>query len=294
MASTKQIDALIQAHLNNDDRRFRSIVLQLAAATKSAPQAERWKRLAEERPMVALPANVSGLVASPRPVELSELTLASDTRLALEEIARCHRARDALRARGLDAPTRLLFTGPPRNGKTSAASALAGLVGRPAYVAAFGSVIEGFLGATGAKLHRLFEVLRSPVVLIIDEIDTIGAARQSEVGGGREYTTITNTLLTLLDHAHEGILVATTNRADLLDPALVGRFDEVIEFTAPSLKLRQEHALKVAAQYGWDLVEAHVALRDLASRPVSYGEITRGVQMLVRQMVLREAEPSGC
>ena len=106
----------------------------------------------------------------------------------------------------------------------------------PAYWVSLPSVVSGFLGATQANLDKLFPVLGDGVALVLDELDAIGQRRGigDHSGSTREGNAIVNSLLSLMDRQSGGMLIATTNRVDVLDEALVRRFDLVLEFPRPS------------------------------------------------------------
>lgn len=155
-------------------------------------------------------------------------------------------------AAGIDAPTRILFTGPPGTGKTLAASVLAKHLGVQLAVVRYGKTVGSHMGETGAAIARLFEEARKvPTVVFLDEADAIGNARSSKSDAAdAENNRITLTLMQELDRAPQDLIViAATNRPDALDPALQRRFSVQLDFPMPAIAIRKRmlrHWLKNA------------------------------------------------
>ncbi|MFH8611863.1 ATP-dependent zinc metalloprotease FtsH [Streptomyces sp. NPDC018029] len=149
---------------------------------------------------------------------------------------------DAYRAMGAKMPRGVLLAGPPGTGKTLLARAVAGEAGVPFFSASASGFIEMIVGVGASRVRELFAEARkvAPSIIFIDEIDTIGRARGggSGMGGHDEREQTLNQILTEMDgfSGAEGVIVlAATNRADVLDPALTrpGRFDRVVNVSPP-------------------------------------------------------------
>ncbi|MEV0256414.1 ATP-dependent zinc metalloprotease FtsH [Streptomyces sp. NPDC050732] len=149
---------------------------------------------------------------------------------------------DAYRAMGAKMPRGVLLAGPPGTGKTLLARAVAGEAGVPFFSASASGFIEMIVGVGASRVRELFAEARkvAPSIIFIDEIDTIGRARGggSGMGGHDEREQTLNQILTEMDgfSGAEGVIVlAATNRADILDPALTrpGRFDRVVNVSPP-------------------------------------------------------------
>lgn len=158
-------------------------------------------------------------------------------------------------ALGARIPKGVLLSGPPGTGKTLLARAVAGEAGVPFFSISGSDFVEMFVGVGASRVRDLFENAKknAPCIIFIDEIDAVGRQRGAGLGGGHDEREQTlNQLLVEMDgfSAHEGIIIiAATNRPDILDPALLrpGRFDRQITVDRPDVKGREE-VLKVHAR----------------------------------------------
>jgi len=158
-------------------------------------------------------------------------------------------------ALGARIPKGVLLVGPPGTGKTLLARAVAGEAGVPFFSISGSDFVEMFVGVGASRVRDLFENAKknAPCIIFIDEIDAVGRQRGAGLGGGHDEREQTlNQLLVEMDGfgANEGIIiVAATNRPDILDPALLrpGRFDRQITVDRPDVKGR-EAVLKVHAR----------------------------------------------
>ncbi|MDA7028364.1 ATP-dependent zinc metalloprotease FtsH [Bacillus sp. CLL-7-23] len=156
---------------------------------------------------------------------------------------------------GARIPKGVLLVGPPGTGKTLLAKACAGEAGVPFFSISGSDFVEMFVGVGASRVRDLFENAKknAPCLIFIDEIDAVGRQRGAGLGGGHDEREQTlNQLLVEMDgfSANEGIIIiAATNRADILDPALLrpGRFDRQITVDRPDVKGREE-VLKVHAR----------------------------------------------
>jgi len=149
---------------------------------------------------------------------------------------------------GARIPKGVLLVGPPGTGKTLLAKAVAGEAGVPFFSVSGSDFVEMFVGVGASRVRDLFENAKknSPCIAFIDEIDAVGRRRGAGLGGGHDEREQTlNQLLVEMDGfgVNEGVIVlAATNRADILDPALLrpGRFDRRVSVGAPDVKGREE------------------------------------------------------
>ncbi|MDE3079314.1 MAG: ATP-dependent zinc metalloprotease FtsH, partial [Paracoccaceae bacterium] len=175
----------------------------------------------------------------------------------LEEIVEFLRNPQKFSRLGGKIPKGALLVGPPGTGKTLLARAIAGEAGVPFFTISGSDFVEMFVGVGASRVRDMFEQAKknAPCIVFIDEIDAVGRSRGVGYGGGNDEREQTlNQLLVEMDgfEANEGIIiVAATNRPDVLDPALLrpGRFDRQIQVPNPDIKGREKilsvHARKV-------------------------------------------------
>lgn len=176
---------------------------------------------------------------------------------------------------GARIPKGVLLVGPPGTGKTLLARAVAGEANVPFYYISGSEFVELFVGVGASRVRDMFKQAKqsAPCLIFIDEIDAVGRQRGAGLGGGHDEREQTlNQLLTEMDGfgANEGIIIiAATNRPDVLDPALLrpGRFDRQVTVNLPDIKGREE-ILKVHAR-GKTFSKA-VELSNIAKRTVGF------------------------
>ena len=164
----------------------------------------------------------------------------------LREITDFLTAPDRYHALGAKIPRGVLLYGPPGTGKTLLARAVAGEAGVPFYSISASEFVEMFVGVGASRVRDLFAKAKenAPAIVFVDEIDAVGRGRGVGIGGGNDEREQTlNQLLVELDGFDlrtNVILIAATNRPDVLDPALLrpGRFDRQISVDAPDLQGR--------------------------------------------------------
>jgi SpoVK/Ycf46/Vps4 family AAA+-type ATPase len=237
MTSIAQVTALVDAHVNRDYARFRAVTLQIAAHSKSEQTADYLRKLVERQQAQALTPlpSANGLLSMPAELAtLDDMVLAPATRERLDRIVLEHDRRFDLMARGLRPARKLLFTGPPGVGKSMGAKALATAVKMPLFRVELHGVISQYLGETASKLAKVFEHVRDmPGVYLFDEFDALGSDRASagdSSAGAEMRRTLNSLLLFIEDDRSDSMIVAATNHAQLLDPAIFRRFDETITF----------------------------------------------------------------
>ncbi|WP_371599595.1 ATP-dependent zinc metalloprotease FtsH [Streptomyces sp. NBC_00564] len=192
-----------------------------------------------------------GRKAPPKPVELqpgatrttfADVAGIDEVEGELNDVVDFLKNPDEYRKMGAKMPRGVLLAGPPGTGKTLLARAVAGEAGVPFFSASASEFIEMIVGVGASRVRELFAEARkvAPSIIFIDEIDTIGRARAggSGMGGHDEREQTLNQILTEMDgfSGSEGVIViAATNRADILDPALTrpGRFDRVVTVSPP-------------------------------------------------------------
>jgi len=186
---------------------------------------------------------------------------ADEVKEELEEVVEFLKNPRKFNALGAKIPKGVLLYGPPGTGKTLLAKAVAGEAGVAFFSISGSDFVEMFVGVGASRVRDLFEQAKknAPCIIFIDEIDAVGRQRGAGVGGGHDEREQTlNQLLVEMDgfNANEGIIIiAATNRADILDPALLrpGRFDRQITVNRPDVRGREE------------ILQVHIKGKPLAS-----------------------------
>ncbi|MGW1761916.1 ATP-dependent zinc metalloprotease FtsH [Streptomyces mirabilis] len=203
------------------------------------------------------PGGMLGRKAPPKPVELqpgaqrttfADVAGIDEVEGELNDVVDFLKNPDAYRRMGAKMPRGVLLAGAPGTGKTLLARAVAGEAGVPFFSASASEFIEMIVGVGASRVRELFAEARkvAPSIIFIDEIDTIGRSRAggSAMGGHDEREQTLNQILTEMDgfSGFEGVIViAATNRADILDPALTrpGRFDRIVNVAPPDRRGRE-------------------------------------------------------
>ena len=192
------------------------------------------------------------LTEKQRKITFDDVAGIDEAKDELEEIVQFLREPQKFSSLGGKIPKGALLVGPPGTGKTLLARAIAGEAGVPFFTISGSDFVEMFVGVGASRVRDMFEQAKknAPCIVFIDEIDAVGRSRGAGYGGGNDEREQTlNQLLVEMDgfEANEGIIiVAATNRPDVLDPALLrpGRFDRQVQVPNPDIKGR-EKILKV-------------------------------------------------
>ena len=204
-------------------------------------------------------------------VTFKDVAGADEVKEELEEVVEFLKYPKKFTELGAKIPKGVLLFGPPGTGKTLLARAVAGEAGTPFFSISGSDFVEMFVGVGASRVRDLFEQAKknAPCIVFVDEIDAVGRQRGAGLGGGHDEREQTlNQLLVEMDgfNVNEGIIIiAATNRPDILDPALLrpGRFDRQITVDRPDVKGREE------------ILKVHVRGKPLDER-VELGVIARG------------------
>lgn len=250
MAKADDVQLIVRYALEGDDEKVRAAVKLLASHEREAGRsgvASGFEELLRRKPVRTVPPPMGsgtevvsdedrGLVVERTPARtLDGLVLPAAVRAACEELVEEQRAAELLIEHGLEPRNRMLLVGPPGNGKTSLAEAVAAALDRPLLTASYESLISSRLGATSAKLGKIFDIAATRAcVLFLDEIDALGEDRGSGDQDVAEMKRVVNTLLLRMDSVPSYVVViAATNLAERLDRAAWRRFQFRLELPAP-------------------------------------------------------------
>jgi SpoVK/Ycf46/Vps4 family AAA+-type ATPase len=246
MAKSDLILSLVRAGAVGDKSMLRSTVEALMADERAKSHHILADRLQRALQAVSVtppaltsvpPAHSSGrdtiLELTPR-VRFEDLVLTLPARAEGKQLVEEHMRADVLRAYGYEPRHKVLLSGPPGNGKTSFAEAVAEALALPFFVVRYDALIGSYLGETNTRLRKLFDYVRTqPCVLFFDEFDSIGKERGDTHETG-EIKRVVSFLLMQIDQLPSYVLtIAATNHAELLDRAVWRRFQLRIAFPAP-------------------------------------------------------------
>lgn len=296
MARSDLLVDLVEAERRGDKSKFRVLVEAIIAEERANQHHLVADRLSELITTVGssdllarddVASRVSDLVCEIVPRRrLAGLQLPPTVMTAATELIEEHKRAELLRSHNLEPRSRVLLEGPPGNGKTSLAEAIATETMLPFYVVRYEGVVSSFLGETASRLDRAFEFARTRrCVLFFDEFDTI-AKERSDVHETGEIKRVVSTLLLQIDRLPSHVIaVCATNHAELLDRAAWRRFQLRLTLDAPSRVEATSFLEAMAARLGGDL---GLAPRTLADRlqGASYAELEQFALDVRRRYVL--------
>lgn len=238
--------ALVRAGSKSDAATFRRSLEAIIAEERGKQHhilADRLSEYLNGAPKDALTSGTSGtpdtvgrliFELAPRR-RLDDLILSDSIRQDVDELVEEQSRQSLLRAHGLEPRHKLLLVGPPGNGKTSLAEAIAEALAVPFLVVRYEGVIGSFLGETASRLRQVFEFVRTrECVLFLDEFDTLGKERGDPHDTGEVKRVVSSLLLQIDDLPSYVVVVTATNHPELLDRAVWRRFDLQIELPPPT------------------------------------------------------------
>ncbi len=306
MARSDLLVSLVRAGATGDREALRSTAEALVAderAKKHYIVADRIQRALSAVPVTppALTATSPHLNAAngreaileiQAQLSLDELLLPLPARESGRQLIEEHQRADVLRASGFEPRHRVLLSGPPGNGKTSFAEAIAEGLGLPFFVVRYDALIGSYLGETNARLRKLFDYVRTtPSILFFDEFDAIGKER-GDIHETGEIKRVVSFLLMQLDQLPSYVIVvAATNHGELLDRAVWRRFQMRLAMPAPRKAEIAVFLDRIMANWG---ETPSLALPKIAAKlgSVSYAEALDFCQNVRRRQILGLGEVS--
>ena len=244
MATANQLKMLVKSHFEDNNERFNTLALQIAAHEARLGHtnlANDIRKIIESsknnKPRLkSIDSNLQGLFFFFFPQErLSDLVVAPQIKERIERIIHEFTYKDKLFKHNLENRRKIMFSGNPGTGKTMTASIIANELKLPIYVVLMDKIVTKYMGETSAKLRQIFDFIEDvPAVYLFDEFDAIGGQRgkDNEVG---EMRRVLNSFLQFIERDHsDSLIIAATNNLELLDQALFRRFDDVIHYQLPT------------------------------------------------------------
>ncbi len=295
---------MLRSRAEGDEEAFFSIALQVAASearqgrreTAQEMRAEIDRARARNSRGAAVPipfasprGSVEGLLEMRDPrFKLKDVVLNDRLVARFMDLVRQQRRRDWLREHGKTPNRRILFVGPPGSGKTMSAEALAGELNLPLFVIRLEGMITRYMGETAAKLRLIFdETAKRRGVYLFDEFDAVGGQRTA-TNDVAEMRRVLNSFLQFMEEGNttDSVIICSTNHPSLLDRALLRRYDQVLEFDAPtSAQIKQLVIGSVVPMKASSLVWKDIFA---AAQGLSQSEIVRAADDAVKTAILDE------
>lgn len=300
MARADLILNLVKAGAQGDRARFQKTVEALAADERSKNHS-----ILADRLLAQLAASHNGRHSGPTPVHtnsrvgplvsevvperrLEDLILPVDVTDVISDLIEEQHRSDLLRAYNLEPRNRVLLAGPPGNGKTSLAEAIANSLNVPLVLARYEGIIGSYLGETAQRIGQVFEYARSRrCVLFFDEFDTVGKERGDRQETG-EIKRVVSSLLLQVDALPSYVIVVTaSNHPELLDRAVWRRFQVRLELPMPRQGQIEEWFKRFESRTGYGLARSPRSLA-MRLRGLSFAEIEDFGMDVIRRILLDE------
>lgn len=293
MATADQVKSLVKAYVDQNDEKFKTVVLQIAAHEAKLGHDNIARELKQQMDkintkkgnIIKLNTQNSMLVYSMPSMGLDELVVSEEIREKIRKILSEYRNRRKLYSYGLSNRRKILIEGKPGTGKTMTASIIASEANLPLYTVQVDKLVTKFMGETSARLRQIFDSMDTqPGVYLFDEFDAIGADRSldNEVG---EMRRILNSFLQFIEQdSSESIIIAATNNPQMLDQALFRRFDDVLHYNLPE-KQEMKYLMEKKIQTYCDDFSATDKMAK-AANGLSQAEIARACDDAIKYSIL--------
>jgi SpoVK/Ycf46/Vps4 family AAA+-type ATPase len=297
MPTAEQLKSLIRSHFSNDQERFLTIALQVAAHEAQQghgalaheirdllDKARKEVKLSEAR----VPQDLRGLVLSEE-AKAPKASLVVPTTLGrrIERVIHEYRQQHKLRNYGLSHRRKVLLIGPPGTGKTMTARVLAHELKLSLHTVQVDKLVTKFMGETSAKLRQIFDLIQQRTgVYLFDEFDAIGGERSLDNDVG-EMRRVLNAFLQFIEQDRsDSLIIAATNSPKILDRALFRRFDDILYYDLPGDSDRKVLIQNVLGSYQAPKFSWKAVLSESAS--LSHAEIDHSCRDAVKQAILTD------
>lgn len=295
MATADQLKMLIKSHFDQNDERFRTVVLQLAAHEAGQGHTALARDIRDlidkSRTGKVVPFNKDLhelLHSNTTDYRLSNLVVPEELRIRIERILREFKQRERLRNHGLGNRRKILLAGPPGTGKTMTAAVIAGEIQLPFFTILVDKLVTKYMGETSAKLRQIFDTIREfPGVYLFDEFDAIGSERTRDDDVG-EMRRVLNTFLQFIEQDQsDSLIVAATNNVKLLDQALFRRFDDVLYYNFPT-HTEIVHLIENRLSGFWKCSHDDIVKLAAFSETLSHSDVTRACDDAIKEAILSD------
>jgi AAA+ superfamily predicted ATPase len=298
MATANQIKMLVEAHVLNNEERFRTVVLQIAAHeaklghTSFARELRDLINKSKERkaPIIQFNKDVNELIGvSLEYHRFSELVVSKEIKERIKRILNEYRSKEKLMRYGLAHRRKILLEGPPGTGKTMTASVIAVEIGLPLCTIKMDKLMTKYMGETGVKLRLIFDAIKEyPAVYFFDEFDAIGTDRNKDNDVG-EIRRVLNLFLQFIEQDDStSIIIAATNNSKSLDPALFRRFDDVIHYSLPDEEQIPSLLLNRLGQFASNEIEHNMGMFVALGKQLSHAEIAKACDDAVKDSIIND------
>jgi SpoVK/Ycf46/Vps4 family AAA+-type ATPase len=298
MATAEQIKALIRSHLSDDEERFYTLALQVAAHEAQQGHGalahdireiiDKARRARGGNVLLKFPQDLAGMVFSEKAdAPFSALVLPDALNERIQRVIHEHREQEKLKSHGLSNRRKILLVGPPGTGKTMTAKILAHELRLPLNTIQVDKLVTKFMGETSAKLRQIFDLIRDETAIyLFDEFDAIAGERSlaNDVG---EMRRVLNSLLQFIEQdTSDSTIVAATNKPALLDRALFRRFDDVLYYEMPNAADRQRLIANVLGCFSGKSLDWQSILKK--SEQLSHAEIDHAGRDAIKDAILND------
>lgn len=295
MATADQIKSLIKAHLNQDNEKFKTTVLQIAAYEAKRGHttlARDIKMLLEKTKtskvkIVQFNNQNQMLLMSTPDDRLKDLIVSDELYGRIKRILNEFTNRKKLDKYGMSNRRKILLEGNPGTGKTLTASIIASELGLPLFIVQMDKLVTKFMGETSVKLRQIFDSIENVTgVYLFDEFDAIGADRNfdNEVG---EMRRVLNSFLQFIEQdSSDSIIIAATNNQRMLDKALFRRFDDVLHYSLPTEQDIYRLIVNKLSVFSPQFIPSKKLIEKSIS--LSHAEISRICDDAIKQSILND------
>lgn len=305
MSRAELVIQLAEAGAQNDHAKLERTVAALVAEARAKQHHTLADRLAKalgaatslmrQAPRAVggtfLPDKVRDLVIErPARRSLDELVLPPEVEAQVRDLIEEQHEADLLRSNSLDPRHRVMLAGPPGNGKTTLAEAIAFALGVPFLTVRYDAVVDSYLGETSARLKRVFDFARAtPCVLFLDEFDALGKERGDIHETGEIKRVVSSLLLQMDDLPSYTVIVCASNHPELLDRAVWRRFQLRLELPMPNAAAFRRWLERVGADRASLGLDPATLARSLQG--ASFAEAEEFLLSVKRKIVLAKGSP---